>query len=139
MSKDCFSPEDIQRAERLLQAEVKKCELDIETVKKELEELRKPKGFFASSNKKEIKAAEERLLQLERRLIDLQAMTAEEFLSARKAEEKMQGVKKVGSGILNFAGDMILGAGKAIPIPGTGVIGKALGGALKNLGKKIND
>ncbi len=137
MSKDCFSPEDIQRAERLLQAEVKKCELDIETVKKELEELRKPKGFFASSNKKEIKAAEERLLQLERRLIDLQAMT--EFQSVRKAEEKMQGVKKVGSGILNFAGDMIQGAGKAIPILGTGVIGKALGGALKNLGKKIND
>ena len=51
-----LTQEDIERGERQLQAEIKKCELAIEKAKQELEEVKKPKGFFASPNKKVIKA-----------------------------------------------------------------------------------
>ena len=80
--------EEIERGERLLKAEIKKLELAIENIKQELLELKKPKGFFASNNTKEIKATEKSLQEFEKRIIDLQAMNASEFYAEYKAKEK---------------------------------------------------
>ncbi len=86
MKKEELSADDIERGGRLLQAEIKKCELAIGNAKTKLEELKRPKGFFALGNKKEIKNCEEQLTALENRLIDLQAMTGVEFLQVREAD-----------------------------------------------------
>ena len=48
-----LTQEEIERGERLLQAERKKCELAIERAKSELEELKKSSGFFKLKNNKE--------------------------------------------------------------------------------------
>ena len=55
--------EEKERGERLLQAEIKKLELAIESTKQELLELKKPKGFFASNKTKEIKLREKENLE----------------------------------------------------------------------------
>lgn len=130
--------EEIERGERLLQAEIKKLELAIESTKQELLELKKPKGFFASNKTKEIKTAEKSLRELELRLIDLQAMTASEFYAEYKAKEKKENIKKVSSGIFSTAGDVVENAGKVIPVVG-GIAGKLIGKGLKTISKKIND
>ena len=130
--------EELERAERLFRAEIKKLELTIENAKQELLELKKPKGFFASSNTKEIKATEKSLQEFEMRLIDLQAMTASEFYAEYKAKEKKENIKKVSSGIFSTAGDVVENAGKVIPVVG-GIAGKLIGKGLKNIGKKISE
>ena len=130
--------EEIERGERLFQAEIKKLELTIENAKQELLELKKPKGFFASNNTKEIKATEKSLRELEIRLIDLQAMNASEFYAEYKAKEKKENIKKVSSGIFSTAGDVVENAGKVIPVVG-GIAGKLIGKGLKNIGKKISE
>ena len=128
--------EEFERGERLLQAEIKKLELTIENTKQELLELKKPKGFFASSNTKEIKATEKTLQEFEMRLIDLQAMNASEFYAEYKAKEKKENIKKVSSGIFSTAGDVVENAGKVIPVVG-GIAGKLIGKGLKSIGEKI--
>ena len=130
--------EELERAERLFQAEIKKLELTIENAKQELLELKKPKGFFASNNTKEIKATEKSLQEFEMRLIDLQAMTASEFYAEYKAKEKKENIKKVSSGIFSTAGDVVENAGKVIPVVGS-IAGKLIGKGLKNIGKKISE
>ena len=130
--------EEFERGERLLQAEIKKLELTIENAKQELLELKKPKGFFASNNTKEIKATEKSLQEFEMRLIDLQAMNASEFYAEYKAKEKKENIKKVSSGIFSTAGDVVENAGKVIPVVG-GIAGKLIGKGLKNIGKKISE
>ena len=130
--------EELERAERLFQAEIKKLELAIENTKQELLELKKPKGFFASNNTKEIKATEKSLQEFEMRLIDLQAMNASEFYAEYKAKEKKENIKKVSSGIFSTAGDVVENAGKVIPVVG-GIAGKLIGKGLKNIGKKISE
>ena len=130
--------EEIERGERLFQAEIKKLELTIENAKQELLELKKPKGFFASNNTKEIKATEKSLQEFEMRLIDLQAMNASEFYAEYKAKEKKENIKKVSSGIFSTAGDVVENAGKVIPVVG-GIAGKLIGKGLKNIGKKISE
>ena len=130
--------EEFERGERLLQAEIKKLELTIENAKQELLELKKPKGFFASNNTKEIKATEKSLQEFEMRLIDLQAMNASEFYAEYKAKEKKENIKKVSSGIFSTAGDVVENAGKVIPVVG-GIAGKLIGKGLKNIGKKIGE
>ena len=130
--------EELERAERLFQAEIKKLELTIENAKQELLELKKPKGFFASNNTKEIKATEKSLQEFEMRLIDLQAMNAFEFYAEYKAKEKKENIKKVSSGIFSTAGDVVENAGKVIPVVG-GIAGKLIGKGLKNIGKKISE
>ena len=130
--------EELERAERLFQAEIKKLELTIENAKQELLELKKPKGFFASNNTKEIKATEQSLQEFEMRLIDLQAMNASEFYAEYKAKEKKENIKKVSSGIFSTAGDVVENAGKVIPVVG-GIAGKLIGKGLKNIGKKISE
>ena len=130
--------EELERAERLFQAEIKKLELAIENTKQELLELKKPKGFFASNNTKEIKATEKSLQEFEMRLIDLQAMNASEFYAEYKAKEKKENIRKVSSGIFSTAGDVVENAGKVIPVVG-GIAGKLIGKGLKNIGKKISE
>ena len=130
--------EEKEREERLLQAEIKKLELAIESTKQELLELKKPKGFFASNNTKEIKATEKSLQEFEMRLIDLQAMNASEFYAEYKAKEKKENIRKVSSGIFSTAGDVVENAGKVIPVVG-GIAGKLIGKGLKNIGKKISE
>ncbi len=130
--------EELERAERLFQAEIKKLELAIANSRQELQELKKPKGFFASSNTKEIKATEKSLQEFEMRLIDLQAMNASEFYAEYKAKEKKENIKKVSSGIFSTAGDVVENAGKVIPVVG-GIAGKLIGKGLKNIGKKISE
>ena len=122
----------------MFQAEIKKTELAIENAKQELLELKKPKGFFASNNTKEIKATEKSLQEFEMRLIDLQAMNASEFYAEYKAKEKKENIKKVSSGIFSTAGDVVENAGKVIPVVG-GIAGKLIGKGLKNIGKKISE
>ena len=129
--------EELERVERLLQAEIKKLELAIENTKQDLLELKKPKGFFASNKTKEIKATEQSLRELEIRLIDLQAMTASEFYAEYKAKEKKENIKKVTSGIFSTAGDVVENTGKVIPVVG-GIAGKVIGKGLKIIGEKIN-
>ena len=129
--------EELERAERLFQAEIKKLELTIENAKQELLELKKSKGFFASNKTKEIKATEQSLRELEIRLIDLQAMTASEFYAEYKAKEKKENIKKVSSGIFSIAGDVVENTGKVIPVVG-GITGKVIGKGLKIIGEKIN-
>ena len=129
--------EEIEREERLLQAEIKKLELAIENTKQDLLELKKPKGFFASNKTKEIKATEQSLRELEIRLIDLQAMTASEFYAEYKAKEKKENIKKVTSGIFSIAGDIVGNTGKVNPTVG-GIAGKVIGKGLKIIGKKIS-
>lgn len=128
--------EELERAERLFQAEIKKLELAIANSRQELQELKKPKGFFASSNTKEIKATEKSLQEFEMRLIDLQAMNASEFYAEYKAKEKKENIKKVSSGIFSTAGDVVENAGKVIPVVG-GIAGKVIGKGLKIISKKI--
>ena len=130
--------EELERAERLFQAEIKKLELTIENAKQELLELKKPKGFFASNNTKEIKATEQSLQEFEMRLIDLQAMNASEFYAEYKAKEKKENITTVSSGIFSTAGDVVENAGKVIPVVG-GIAGKLIGKGLKNIGKKISE
>ena len=129
-----LTTEEKERAERLLQAEIKKLELAIENTKQELLELKKPKGFFASNKTKEIKTTEKSLRELEIRLIDLQAMTASEFYAEYKAKEKKENIKKVTSGIFSMAGDVV--ENTRIPVVG-GIAGKVIGKGLKIIGKKI--
>ena len=133
-----LTTEEKERVERLLQAEIKKLELAIESTKQELLELKKPKGFFASNKTKEIKTTEKSLQELEIRLIDLQAMTASEFYAEYKAKEKKENIKKVTSGIFSIAGDVVENTGKVIPVVG-GVAVKFIGKGLKNIAKKIDD
>ena len=128
--------EELERAERLFQAEIKKLELTIENAKQELLELKKPKGFFTSNNTKEIKATEKSLQEFEMRLIDLQAMNASEFYAEYKAKEKKENIKKVSSGIFSTAGDVVENAGKVIPVVG-GFAGKVICKGLKIISKKI--
>lgn len=129
--------EELERAERLFQAEIKKLELAIANSRQELQELKKPKGFFASSNTKEIKATEKSLQEFEMRLIDLQAMNASEFYAEYKAKEKKENIKKVSSGIFSTAGDVVENTGKVIPVVG-GIAGKVIGKGLKIISKKIS-
>ena len=129
--------EEIERGERLLKAEIKKLELAIENAKQDLLELKKPKGFFALSNSKEIKATEKSLQEFEKRLIDLQAMNASEFYAEYKAKEKKENIKNVSSGIFSTAGDVVENAGKVLPVVG-GIAGKLIGKGLKAIGEKIN-
>ncbi len=127
--------EDKERGERLLQAEIKKCEMSIEIAKKELQEVSKPKGFFGTTDKKAIAAAEEKLHKLEVYLIDLQAMNGLEFYEYMKGKEKSDNLKNVSGKVLDIAGYVIESVSGVVPV--VGIAGKMIGKGLKTLGKSI--
>ena len=133
-----FTQEEIEYAERHLKAEIQKLERAIERKKKEIEDLQ-PKGFMGvfKSNKDKIKAAEEELVVLEDQLIDFQAMTGADYLRDKVKDKKgfFDGLK-MNSGVLKTMGTVAEIAGSVLPIPGSGVVGKAAGALLKGFGKK---
>ena len=133
MSKDIeLTQADIERGERQLQAEIKKCELAIEKARQELDTLKNPKGFFASPSKKAVKTAEEQLQKLEVRMIDLQAMTGEDFCRYQKSVEKTE---KLGN-VFSAAGDVIENAASVVPVAGR-LVGKIVGKGLKSIGESF--
>ena len=127
-----LTQEDIERGERQLQAEIKKCELAIEKAKQELEEVKKPKGFFASPNKKVIKATEEQLQKLEVKLIDLQAMTASDYC---KHQKEIETSNKIGN-VFSAAGNAIENAVSVVPGVGK-LVGKIVGNGFNSIGDSI--
>ena len=132
-----ITQEDIDKGLRMQQAELKKCELTIEQIEKELEELRKPKGLFASTDKKAIAAAEEKLKNLKLHVIDLQAMNGAEFFEYMKSKEKTDNIKNVSSKVFNTAGQVIENVSGVIP--GISIAGKMIGKGFKSIGKSIKE
>ena len=108
--------------------------MSIEIAKKELQEVSKPKGFFGTTDKKAIAAAEEKLHKLEVYLIDLQAMNGLEFYEYMKGKEKSDNLKNVSGKVLDIAGSVIECIGV---VPVVGIAGKMIGKGLKTLGKSI--
>lgn len=132
-----ITQENIERGERMKQAELKKCELAIEQVEQELAELKQPKGLFGSSNKKAIVAAEEKLNKLKLHMIDLQAMNGAEVYEYMKSKEKTDNIKNVGSKVFNTAGQVIENVTGVIP--GVSIAGKMIGKGFKTIGKSIKE
>lgn len=132
-----ITQEDIDKGLRMQQAELKKCELTIEQIEKEIEELRKPKGLFASTDKKAIAAAEEKLKNLKLHVIDLQAMNGAEFFEYMKSKEKTDNIKNVSSKVFNTAGQVIENVSGVIP--GISIAGKMIGKGFKSIGKSIKE
>lgn len=136
-----LTQEEIERGERLLQAERKKCELAIERAKSELEELKKSSGFFKlKSNKEEIKKAEENLRILEDKYVDLTSMNGADFALELKSKD---GVKQsinlssiVNSNVLHSVGNIVEKVGDVLPISGVSIGTKVIGKTLKNIVKK---
>lgn len=132
-----ITQENIERGERMKQAELKKCELAIEQVEQELAELKQPKGLFGSNNKKAIVAAEEKLNKLKLHMIDLQAMNGAEVYEYMKSKEKTDNIKNVGSKVFNTAGQVIENVTGVIP--GVSIAGKMIGKGFKTIGKSIKE
>ena len=132
-----ITQEDIDKGLRMQQAELKKCELTIEQIEKELEELRKPKGLFGTTDKKAIAAAEEKLKNLKLHVIDLQAMNGAEFFEYMKSKEKTDNIKNVSSKVFNTAGQVIENVSGVIP--GISIAGKMIGKGFKSIGKSIKE
>ena len=132
-----ITQENIERGERMKQAELKKCELAIEQVEQELAELKQPKGLFGSSNKKAIVAAEEKLNKLKLHIIDLQAMNGAEVYEYMKSKKKTDNIKNVGSKVFNTAGQVIENVTGVIP--GVSIAGKMIGKGFKTIGKSIKE
>ena len=88
-----ITQENIEYSERMQLAEFKKCRLSIETLNRELQELRKPRGLFRTTDKKAIAETEERLKKLNVHLIDILAMNGSEFYMYLKGREKSDKIK----------------------------------------------
>ena len=132
-----ITQENIERGERMQQAELKKCEMAIEKAEQELAQLRQPKGLFGSTNKKAIAAAEENLNKLKLHLIDLQAMNGAEFYEYMQSKEKTENLKKVSSKVFNATGQVIESVTSVIP--GVNIAGKMIGKGFKSIGKSIKE
>ncbi len=132
-----LTQENIERSERMLQAEVKKCEMAIEQAETEFAELKQPKGLFGRTNKNAIAAAEEKLNKLKSHLIDLQAMNGAEFYKYMKSKEKTDNIKNLSSKVLNTTGEVIENV--AGVIPGVSIVGKMIGKGFKSIGKSIKE
>ena len=118
-----YTQEELDHAERLINADIKKMELAIERKKKEIEDLR-PKNFFSklTCDKDEIQNAENELAKLEDALIDLQTLRPIDYLRKqdKKNNESKKGEKsKALNTIVNVADiatDFIPGASVAKPL-----------------------
>lgn len=87
-----ITKENIERGERLLKAEILKCEMSIENLKQELFELNNNKGLFKNTDKKTIAAVKEKMLKEKVYLIDLQAMNGAEFYEYIKSKENKNNI-----------------------------------------------
>lgn len=132
-----ITQENIERGERMQQAELKKCEMVIEKAEQELAVLKQPKGLFGSTNKKAIAAAEEKLNKLKLHLIDLQAMNGAEFYEYMKSKEKTDHIINMSSKVFNTTGQLIESVSSVIP--GVGIAGKMFAKGFKSIGKSIKE
>ncbi len=132
-----ITQENIERGERMQQAEIKKCEMAIEKFEQELAELKQPKGLFGTTNKKAIAAAEEKLNKLKLHLIDLQAMNGAEFYEYMKSKEKTDHIINMSSKVFNTTGQLIESVSSVIP--GVGIAGKMFAKGFKSIGKSIKE
>ena len=129
-----ITQENIERGERMQQAEVKKCEMAIEKAEQELAELKQPKGLFGTTNKKAITSAEEKLNKLK---LDLQAMNGAEFYEYMKSKEKTNHIINMSSKVFNTTGQVIESVTGVIP--GVSIAGKMIGKGFKSIGKSIQE
>ena len=132
-----ITQENIERGERMQQAEVKKCEMAIDPAEQELAELKQPKGLIRTTNKKAITSAEEKLNKLKLLLIDMQAMNGAEFYEYMKSKEKIDNIKNVSSKVFNTTGQVIESVTGVIP--GVSIAGKMIGKGIKSIGKSIKE
>ena len=132
-----ITQENIERGERMQQAEIKKCEMAIEKFEQELAELKQPKGLFGTTNKKAIAAAEEKLNKHKLHLIDLQAMNGAEFYEYMKSKEKTDHIINMSSKVFNTTGQLIESVSSVIP--GVGIAGKMFAKGFKSIGKSIKE
>ena len=132
-----ITQENIERGERMQQAEVKKCEMAIEQAEHELAVLRQAKGLFGSTNKKDIATAEEKLNKLKLHLIDLQAMNGADFYEYMKSKEKTNHIINMSSKVFNTTGQVIESVTGVIP--GVSIAGKMIGKGIKSIGKSIKE
>lgn len=132
-----ITQENIERGERMQQAELKKCEMVIEKAEQELAVLKQPKGLFGTTNKKAIAAAEEKLNKLKLHLIDLQAMNGAEFYEYMKSKEKTDHIINMSSKVFNTTGQLIESVSSVIP--GVGIAGKMFAKGFKSIGKSIKE
>ncbi|MBR5481195.1 MAG: hypothetical protein IKU85_05845 [Bacteroidaceae bacterium] len=132
-----ITQENIERGERMQQAEIKKCEMAIEKFEQELAELKQPKGLFGTTNKKAIAAAEEKLNKHKLHLIDLQAMNGAEFYEYMKSKEKTDHIINMSSKVFNTTGQLIENVSSVIP--GVGIAGKMFAKGFKSIGKSIKE
>ena len=132
-----ITQENIERGERMQQAEIKKCVMAIEQAEHELAVLRQAKGLFGSTNKKDIATAEEKLNKLKLHIIDLQAMNGADFYEYMKSKEKTENLKNVSSKVFNTTGQVIESVTGVIP--GVSIAGKIIGKGFKSIGKSIKE
>ena len=129
-----FTPEQISYAEHSLKAEIKKVKKRINEIKGKIEEL-KPKGLFSvfkDDNKYKIELLKDELSKVEDRLIDLEEMTATDYIlhtQKQGADNEESGMldDSVDSGLINMIADA---AGDFIP--GDSAIGQVAGSLLKS-------
>lgn len=122
--------EELAHYERKLSAEILKCKAAIDRKKLYLEELQS-KVF---KNKKNIKEAEDELIELENLLIDLQSMTALDYLLLLQGNGKREKKLNV-HGVMNNIGSAVETISKFIPARGISEIGKLSGKFIKSVGK----
>lgn len=132
-----YPTEEVEYADRLLKAEIKKLENSVMRLKNEIEELR-PKGFlgYFQNNKGKIKEAEQKLIEMENQLIDLQAMTGLDYLIKLKDKEKQsesKSKKMFSTNALNKLSSVAEKASELIPSSVAKIAGKTVSGILKSI------
>lgn len=132
-----FTPEQISYAEHTLKAEIKKIKKRINEINAKIEEL-KPKGLFGifkDDHEYEIEMLKDELSKLEYRLIDLEEMTATDYI-IHKQKQDGNNEESGESGMLDDITDsglidMAADAAGAF-IPGGNAIGQVAGSLLKS-------
>lgn len=121
--------EELAHYERKLSAEILKCKAAIERKKQLLAELQS-KVF---KNKKAIKETEDELIELENQLIDLQSMTALDYLLSLQGNGKNKSSLNV-HGVMDNIGSAVETVSKFIPSKGISELGKLSGKLIKSFG-----
>lgn len=125
-----YSDEELSHYERKLSAEILKCKAAIDRKKLMLEELQ-AKMF---KNKKTINKVEEELIELENQLIDLQSMSALDYLIFEQGNNKNKSSLNF-NGIIDNVATTVETISKFIPVRGVSEIGKLSGKVIKSFGK----
>mgnify|MGYP003289304638 CR=1 FL=1 len=124
-----YSNEELAHYERKLSAEILKCKAAIERKKLLIDELQS-KVF---KNRKTIKKEEEELIELENHLIDLQSMTALDYLLLFQEKYNISSPLKV-HGMIKNVGSAVETISRFIPLKGVSELGKLSGKIIKTFG-----